>query len=103
MNNEEAEPNFEVNAIYQAKTITINLGLTLPPQFKASYPLPVKYGGLGFVIAHQLLHAFDPDVLAEEAETDGSADTTNTFFETESRKRIRTTSKLRHTTIREIL
>jgi len=33
--------------------------LAVPPYFKPTYPLAVKYGGYGSVIGHELSHAFD--------------------------------------------
>lgn len=36
-------------------------GYTLPPIFSVNYPLAVKYGRMGALIGHELMHAFDSD------------------------------------------
>lgn len=42
----------------------------------------MKYGGLGYVIAHEFFHAFDPDVVAEEEE----GEDINQYFQRNSMK-----------------
>jgi len=36
-------------------------GYFLPPFYHLKYPLAIKYGYLGFVLGHELMHAFDAD------------------------------------------
>lgn len=45
-----------VNAMY------ITAGLMLPPAFTLGGPPEVNFGGIGRAIAHEMMHAFNPDV-----------------------------------------
>lgn len=40
-------------------TINVYLGIMQPPIFDFGYPLPMVYGILGFVIAHEITHSVD--------------------------------------------
>ena len=52
---------FYVNAAYHAgeNTINVQLGIMQPPMFDFGYPVPLMYGVLGFVIAHEITHSVD--------------------------------------------
>jgi len=57
----DTAPSFIVNSVFNGcfLTITLYLGMNIPPQFQRNYPLAVKYGAHGFVTGHELMHAFD--------------------------------------------
>lgn len=62
-----------VNACYNTNnTITIPMGITLPPFFDVERSKAANYGSLGTVIAHEMSHAFDSDCIAFDA--DGNYD-----------------------------
>jgi putative endopeptidase len=52
---------FTVNAYYNAKAnhIAVPAGLLQPPLFRADRSLAVNVGGIGWVLGHELTHAFD--------------------------------------------
>jgi predicted metalloendopeptidase len=50
---------YEVNAYYAAETIVFPAGILQGPFFHPLAPLELNYGGLGVVIAHEVVHAFD--------------------------------------------
>ncbi|CAK9290541.1 unnamed protein product [Gordionus sp. m RMFG-2023] len=52
---------FEANGqyVYQTNKICIPAGLIKPPLYSPSFPLSINYGGIGSIIAHEILHAFD--------------------------------------------
>uniref|UniRef100_A0A915JDJ0 Uncharacterized protein n=1 Tax=Romanomermis culicivorax TaxID=13658 RepID=A0A915JDJ0_ROMCU len=56
---EDDEPNLEVNASYGNLIVQMYIGQILPPAYHPNYPLAVKYGDIGWVMGHELLHAFD--------------------------------------------
>ncbi|KAK8780799.1 hypothetical protein V5799_017860, partial [Amblyomma americanum] len=63
---EQATENFtlsSVNAYYlgSRNTITIYPGLLQPPFFFKDAPAAINYGGLGQVVGHEIMHAFDAD------------------------------------------
>ncbi|XP_077524294.1 neprilysin-2-like [Amblyomma americanum] len=63
---EQATENFtlsSVNAYYlgSRNTITIYPGLLQPPFFFKGAPAAINYGGLGQVVGHEIMHAFDAD------------------------------------------
>lgn len=66
-------PPQTVNACYNTNnTITIPMGITLPPFFDIERSEAANYGSLGTVIAHEMSHAFDSDCIAFDA--DGNYD-----------------------------
>jgi len=50
---------YEVNAYYSAETIVFPAGILQGPFFHPLAPLELNYGGLGVVIGHEIVHAFD--------------------------------------------
>ena len=50
-----------VNAYYDPTLNTINFpaGILQPPFFSSAFPAASNYGGIGMVIGHELMHAFD--------------------------------------------
>eukprot|EP00057_Strongylocentrotus_purpuratus_P024444 XP_011678918.1 PREDICTED: neprilysin [Strongylocentrotus purpuratus] len=50
-----------VNAYYQfpSNSITFPAGILQPPYFSRRYSRSMNYGGIGVVIGHELMHAFD--------------------------------------------
>ncbi|MGN0633559.1 MAG: M13 family metallopeptidase [Oscillospiraceae bacterium] len=66
-------PPHTVNACYDTNnTITIPMGITLPPFFDIKYSDAKNLGALGTVIAHEMSHAFDSNCIAFDA--DGNYD-----------------------------
>ncbi|MGN0552209.1 MAG: M13 family metallopeptidase [Oscillospiraceae bacterium] len=66
-------PPQTVNACYDTNnTITIPMGITLPPFFDIERTEAENYGSLGTVIAHEMSHAFDSNCIAFDA--DGNYD-----------------------------
>ncbi|MGN1416292.1 MAG: M13 family metallopeptidase [Oscillospiraceae bacterium] len=66
-------PPQTVNACYNTNnTITIPMGITLPPFFDMERSEAANYGSLGTIIAHEMSHAFDSDCIAFDA--DGNYD-----------------------------
>lgn len=65
----DPDPRFEYGAYYREKTIDLHLGFALPPFYHLHYPLAKKYGTLGWIIAHELMHAFDSKWLLQEEVT----------------------------------
>lgn len=63
--NLEEEPYLQVNAFYTSFSIQFKLGLLVPPFYSPKYPLAVKYGGIGYVIGHELVHGFGIDGIEE--------------------------------------
>ncbi|KAL1427842.1 hypothetical protein MTO96_003175 [Rhipicephalus appendiculatus] len=57
----------DVNAFYQplTNTMIIPAGIINSPFYSAKYPLSVNFGGLGHVIAHEIVHGFDDDSIRE--------------------------------------
>ncbi|CAN7939006.1 unnamed protein product [Ixodes hexagonus] len=53
----------DVNAFYQplSNTMIIPAGIINSPFFHAKYPVSINFGGLGHVIAHEIIHGFDVD------------------------------------------
>lgn len=62
----DPDPIFDYGAFYRTKTIDVRLGFVLPPFYHFDYPLAKKYGTLGWIIAHELMHAFDSFWLLDE-------------------------------------
>ncbi|KAA8498932.1 Endothelin-converting enzyme 1 [Porphyridium purpureum] len=60
MNQWYMTPN-QVNAYYVAmrNSMTFPTGILQPPFYARSNPAPLKYGGVGAVMGHELTHAFD--------------------------------------------
>jgi predicted metalloendopeptidase len=56
--NLEEEPSLEVNAFYGGMSIQFELGILIPPFYSPRYPLAAKYGFIGYVIGHELVHGF---------------------------------------------
>ncbi|MGN0609140.1 MAG: M13 family metallopeptidase [Oscillospiraceae bacterium] len=66
-------PPQTVNACYDTNnTITIPMGITLPPFFDIERSDAMNYGALGTVIAHEMSHAFDSNCIDFDA--DGNYD-----------------------------
>lgn len=66
-------PPHTVNACYDTNnTITIPMGIILPPFFDIERSGAENYGALGTVIAHEMSHAFDSSCIAFDA--DGNYD-----------------------------
>jgi predicted metalloendopeptidase len=63
--NLEEEPFLQVNAFYTSMSIQLKLGILVPPFYNPKYPLAVKYGGLGYIIGHELVHGFGIDGIKE--------------------------------------
>ncbi|MGN0602509.1 MAG: M13 family metallopeptidase [Oscillospiraceae bacterium] len=62
-------PPQTVNACYDTNnTITIPMGITLPPFFDIDRSEAENYGSLGTVIAHEMSHAFDSNCIAFDAD-----------------------------------
>ncbi|XP_065291073.2 neprilysin-11-like [Dermacentor albipictus] len=57
----------DVNAFYQplTNTMIIPAGIINSPFYSAKYPISVNFGGLGHVIAHEIVHGFDDDSIRE--------------------------------------
>lgn len=49
------------NAWYSPEynSVTVPAGILQSPVFQLNYPAPVLYGGIGTIIAHELMHGFD--------------------------------------------
>ncbi|XP_036361321.1 membrane metallo-endopeptidase-like 1 isoform X2 [Octopus sinensis] len=60
-NNKTIVNQNDVNAVYNAlsNSITIPVALMKPPLFIKGAPMPIKLGGLGTLIGHEILHALD--------------------------------------------
>ncbi|XP_055852768.1 neprilysin-4-like [Episyrphus balteatus] len=50
------------NAFYDITENSINVlaGILFPPIYHQSFPKSMKYGGLGFIIGHEVVHSLDP-------------------------------------------
>ncbi|CAB3992501.1 endothelin-converting enzyme homolog [Paramuricea clavata] len=51
----------QINAYYSQEfnKIVFPAGILQPPFWHASYPMSIQYGGLGFVVGHEISHGFD--------------------------------------------
>uniref|UniRef100_A0A915JDJ5 Peptidase M13 C-terminal domain-containing protein n=1 Tax=Romanomermis culicivorax TaxID=13658 RepID=A0A915JDJ5_ROMCU len=79
--NEDDEPNLDINASYGNLIIQMLTGKILPPSYHPNYPLAVKYGDVGWVMGHELLHAFDENGVDEYVPK-----INHPFFKEDSRK-----------------
>jgi len=66
--------------------IVISAGFFLPPRYHINYPLAVKYGGLGVIIGHELMHAFDASGIKAGLHPDKEWLKPSVFREFEKRK-----------------
>ncbi|KAI3657774.1 hypothetical protein MP638_001039 [Amoeboaphelidium occidentale] len=57
----------EPNAFYQPfyNSIVIQISTLTPPWFSTDYPASVYYGSLGYILGHEIGHAFDSDRIEE--------------------------------------
>ncbi|KAK8781135.1 hypothetical protein V5799_017525 [Amblyomma americanum] len=57
----------DVNAFYQplTNTMIIPAGIINSPFYSSKYPVSVNFGGLGHVIAHEIVHGFDDDSMRQ--------------------------------------
>lgn len=62
----ESEPTLDTNANYMRMQIILYLGYLFPPWYHPRYPLAVKYGNIGYIIGHELFHAFDIGNIMEQ-------------------------------------
>lgn len=68
-------PPQTVNACYDTNnTITIPMGITLPPFFDIDRSNAKNLGSLGTIIAHEMSHAFDSNCIAFDADGNYSPD-----------------------------
>ncbi|GFO20601.1 endothelin-converting enzyme 1 [Plakobranchus ocellatus] len=56
-----AKKSHEVNAIYiwRQNQVAIFAGMMQPPYFSETFPDSMNYGGIGFMIGHEITHGFD--------------------------------------------
>ena len=54
-------PTYKVNAFYDPRTNEYALlpGIIRYPFYDMNLPITVKYGGIGVVLGHEILHGFD--------------------------------------------
>uniref|UniRef100_A0A0N5BSZ2 Peptidase_M13 domain-containing protein n=1 Tax=Strongyloides papillosus TaxID=174720 RepID=A0A0N5BSZ2_STREA len=54
---------FQPNAAYKLteNRISYNLGIFMKPYFDEKLPMSFNYGGLGYIIGHEITHGFDDD------------------------------------------
>ncbi|XP_077557057.1 neprilysin-1-like [Haemaphysalis longicornis] len=57
----------DVNAFYQTQsnTMIIPAGIINGPFYSPKYPASVNFGGLGHIIAHEIVHGFDDDSMRQ--------------------------------------
>jgi predicted metalloendopeptidase len=72
-----------VNAYYDLKSnqIVVPAGILQSPAFSIHQPAYVNYGGIGFIIGHELTHAFDVQGATRNAQGDLENWWTNTTAE----------------------
>ena len=59
---------FDVNAYFNGRRIALTAGILQGAFFDVDAPLAVQYGGAGFVVAHEIAHAFDDQNIRYDAE-----------------------------------